>query len=194
MVAGGATALVNNNVNAATKIDDTHVQVVSGDTLSEIANEYGVDVDTLASNNHIANKNLIHVGDKLVVTPQAKNNQAQSTNTQVQTSVITQPQSTSQAPVQQTSAPATSNVSGGSVHDQFIAAGGTESMWNTIVIPESGGNPNATNGQYSGLGQTNQSWGTGSVAEQTQGMINYANSRYGSISNAIAFRASNGWW
>ena len=47
-------------------------------------------------------------------------------------------------------------------------------------MPESSGNPNASNGQYHGLGQTNQSWGTGSVASQTQGMANYAKSRYGS--------------
>jgi hypothetical protein len=32
-------------------------------------------------------------------------------------------------------------------------------MWEKIVLPESGGNPNASNGQYHGLGQTNQSWG-----------------------------------
>ena len=38
-----------------------------------------------------------------------------------------------------------------------------------------------------------ESWGTGSVASQTKGMINYANSRYGSLSNAIDFRASHGW-
>ena len=41
-------------------------------------------------------------------------------------------------------------------------------------MPESSGNPNASNGQYHGLGQTNQSWGTGSVASQTQGtMLNH---------------------
>lgn len=95
------------------------------------------------------------------------------------------------------SAPSTSSSSastGGSVKAQFLANGGTEAAWEAIVMPESGGNPNATNGQYSGLGQTNQSWGTGSVASQTQGMISYANTRYGSLSNAIAFRKNHGWW
>ena len=54
--------------------------------------------------------------------------------------------------------------------------------WNAIVMPESGGNPNAVNpAGYRGLGQTMESWGTGSVASQTKGMINYANSRYGSL-------------
>lgn len=94
------------------------------------------------------------------------------------------------APVVQTPAPAAS----GSTYDQFIAAGGTDAMWTAIVMPESGGNVNATNGQYHGLGQTNQSWGYGSVAQQTAGMLNYAVERYGSIDNAIAFRAANNWW
>ncbi|MDR2834147.1 MAG: LysM peptidoglycan-binding domain-containing protein [Streptococcaceae bacterium] len=83
----------------------------------------------------------------------------------------------------------------GSVYDQFIASGGTAAMWASIVMPESSGNPNAVspNG-YQGLGQTKEGWGTGSVATQTQGMINYAISRYGSIDAAIAFRQANGWW
>lgn len=84
---------------------------------------------------------------------------------------------------------------GGSVKAQFLANGGTESAWNTIVMPESGGNPNAVSPTgYRGLGQTMESWGTGSVAQQTKGMINYANNRYGSLENAIAFRQANNWW
>ena len=85
-------------------------------------------------------------------------------------------------------------VTNSSVYEQFIAAGGTDDLWNSVVMPESSGNPQAINGQYSGLGQTNQSWGKGSVAEQTQGMINYANSRYGSVSNSISFRNTHNFW
>lgn len=81
-----------------------------------------------------------------------------------------------------------------SVYQRFLAAGGIEEMWEKIVLPESGGNPNASNGQYHGLGQTNQSWGYGSVETQTKGMIQYAKERYGSIGAAIRFRESNGWW
>lgn len=94
--------------------------------------------------------------------------------------------------VAQTSAPAST---GGSVKSQFLAAGGNEAMWNAIVLPESGGNPNAVNpAGYRGLGQTMESWGTGSVANQTKGMLNYAQQRYGSVDAAIAFRANHGWW
>ena len=88
----------------------------------------------------------------------------------------------------------TTAAASGSTYDQFIAAGGTDAMWTAIVMPESGGNVDASNGQYHGLGQTNQSWGYGSVAQQTAGMLNYAVERYGSIDNAIAFRAANNWW
>ncbi|HAL09900.1 MAG TPA: hypothetical protein DCO67_08035 [Staphylococcus sp.] len=108
-----------------------------------------------------------------------------------------------QAPAQQSYQPAqkvrttqTSTAStGGSTKAQFLAAGGTEAMWNTIVLPESSGNPNAVspNG-YRGLGQTKEGWGTGSVEQQTKGMLNYAKDRYGSVDAALAFRSQNNWW
>lgn len=83
----------------------------------------------------------------------------------------------------------------GSTKEQFLQAGGTEAMWQNIVMPESSGNPNAVNELgYRGLGQTKESWGTGSVAEQTAGMINYAEERYGSVEAAMEFRNANNWW
>ena len=93
------------------------------------------------------------------------------------------------------STPSSSNEAGGSVKAQFLANGGTEALWSSVVMPESGGNPNAVspNG-YHGLGQTKEGWGSGSVASQTSGMVNYATSRYGSVENATAFRQANGWW
>lgn len=103
--------------------------------------------------------------------------------------------STKQATASSPAAVATAATGSGSVYDQFIAAGGTAALWQSVVMPESGGNPNAVspNG-YHGLGQTMNSWGYGSVANQTAGMISYAVSRYGSIDGAIAFRSSHGWW
>ncbi|MEB6612979.1 aggregation-promoting factor C-terminal-like domain-containing protein [Staphylococcus pasteuri] len=87
-----------------------------------------------------------------------------------------------------------SSESSSDVYKEFIEAGGTKELWDNVVMPESGGDPDASNGQYHGLGQTNQSWGYGSVATQTKGMINYAKERYGSIDAAISFRESNGYW
>ncbi|WP_239705890.1 MULTISPECIES: LysM peptidoglycan-binding domain-containing protein [unclassified Mammaliicoccus] len=101
-----------------------------------------------------------------------------------------------QAPAQKVRTTQTSTAStGGSTKAQFLAAGGSEAMWNAIVLPESSGNPNAVNpAGYRGLGQTKEAWGQGSVATQTKGMLNYAKNRYGSESAAIAFRQAKGWW
>lgn len=81
------------------------------------------------------------------------------------------------------------------VYNQFIKAGGTKAMWDNIVMPESGGNPKAVNpAGYRGLGQTKEAWGTGTVEEQTKGMIQYAKKRYGSVEKAVQFHIANGWW
>ncbi|GGI03722.1 hypothetical protein [Mammaliicoccus vitulinus] len=96
-------------------------------------------------------------------------------------------------PTQTAESTDTSNTS--EVYKEFIAAGGTKALWDNIVMPESSGNPNAVNELgYRGLGQTKEAWGTGSVAEQTKGMINYAKERYGSVEAAIEFRQANNWW
>ena len=123
--------------------------------------------------------------------------EVQTEQTSASTSVQTE-SAPAQTTTKATSSASTSSSSastGGSTKAQFLAAGGTEAMWNTIVMPESSGNPNAVNELgYRGLGQTKESWGTGSVAEQTKGMINYANERYGSVEAALDFRSSNNWW
>ena len=81
------------------------------------------------------------------------------------------------------------------VYSEFIEAGGTKALWDNIVMPESSGDPEAVNELgYKGLGHTKEAWGTGTVEEQTKGMINYAEERYGSIEAAIDFRLANGWW
>lgn len=208
----GAMVIGTQAANADTQVDSSHVRVEQGDTISEIAHKHNVSVDSLVQANHLSNPDMIFVGDTLVLTPNAYNNEvATKTPSDGVSQHMNQPvhmiensennaNNNQPAPVQDNVQPASqtpvanSTTDGSSVHNQFINAGGTEAMWNDIVMPESGGNPNATNGQYSGLGQTNQSWGTGSVAQQTQGMINYANSRYGSISNAINFRMNHNFW
>ncbi|WP_407124543.1 LysM peptidoglycan-binding domain-containing protein [Weissella paramesenteroides] len=202
-VAGIATAAMATDVSA-----DTYT-VKSGDTLSSIAANHNTTVDRILNVNKIADANLIFVGEQFelddqvaastpAVTPASS---AVATQQSATTSVASVAPAASQATSQ--AAPASSaattqttstSSASGSTYDQFIAAGGTSALWTSVVMPESGGNVNASNGQYHGLGQTNQSWGYGSVASQTQGMLNYATSRYGSVENAISFRAANGWW
>lgn len=177
------------------------VTVQSGDTVSELADKYGVSIDSIEKANDIdATTHLIFAGQNYEIpdgtdttTAQAAQAQQQASAAQAQqaASTVQQAAQTQQA----TTAAATTTAASGSTYDQFIAAGGTAELWNTIVMPESGGNANAVspNG-YHGLGQTKESWGYGSVASQTAGMLNYATSRYGSVSSAVAFRQSNGWW
>lgn len=198
-VALGVTGLAQINASA------DEVTVKAGDTVSGLADANDTTVESIETLNPEINKetHLIYVGDVLKVND---NDQAQKDEVQAgvgyyyydepQAPVVQAPTPVSQPePVVQevkaTTAPAAND---GSVKEQFLAAGGTEAMWSAIVMPESGGNVNATNGQYHGLGQTNQSWGYGSVADQTKGMIEYANSRYGSVSNAISTRSAQGWW
>ena len=177
------------------------VKVSSGDTISQIAQEHNDTVAHIEKVNHLKDVSLIFPGDKIVTgdtKPAKRDIKAQNT-----------PQEATQAPVQQskpaqvqtpTPAPkeapqANNEVSQGSTKEQFLQAGGTEAMWNNIVIPESNGEANVTSSNgYHGLGQTKESWGTGSVSQQTQGMIRYANERYGSVSNAIAYHQNNNAW
>src|SRR5699024_5570965 len=200
-VAGVATAVMATDVSA-----DTYT-VKSGDTLSSIAADHNTTVDRILNVNKISDSNMIFVGEQFELDDQAANAQTQAVAPASSAATTQQSVATSVAPA---AAPASSaatttktstasnsastSLASGSTYDQFIAAGGTSELWESVVMPESGGNVNASNGQYHGLGQTNQSWGTGSVENQTKGMLDYANSRYGSIDSAISFRAANGWW
>ena len=208
-VAGVATAAMATDVSA-----DTYT-VKSGDTLSSIAADHNTTVDRILNVNKIADSNMIFVGEQFELDDQAANAQTQAVAPASSAATTQQSVATSVAPAasqapSQAAAPASSaatttktstasnsastSSASGSTYDQFIAAGGTSELWESVVMPESGGNVNASNGQYHGLGQTNQSWGTGSVENQTKCMLDYANSRYGSIDSAISFRAANGWW
>ena len=183
------------------KADAATITVKYGDTVSGYAQEFGVSIiSIIKSNSNVKNNgNLIIVGDRIYIptaTTQSRKAPVARTQVPVRTpkrtySAPVYHRATVQKPVKHT--PSVSN--SGSTYSQFIANGGTPAMWNTIVMPESGGIPNivSPNG-YHGLGQTKQSWGYGSVANQTKGMINYAVSRYGSVNNAISFRQSHGWW
>ncbi|MBM7617960.1 LysM repeat protein [Weissella uvarum] len=191
------------------------VTIKSGDTLASIAQNYNTTTDKLAEINNIENPDMIYAGETIetegsaqattaVAAPAATQQVASTQTAQVAAPKQQAAQTTTTAPVQQQAAPAqqatTTNTAqatnaGGSTYAQFIANGGSAALWQAVVMPESGGNANAVSANgYRGLGQTKESWGTGSVAQQTQGMVNYANSRYGSVSNAVAFRQANGWW
>ena len=193
----GAVAL--GTVATATSASaDSIYTVQAGDTLSGISYKLGHDltfVDTLASNNQIADKNVIYVGQKLVVKDDSE--VAPATAHQVATlpaatsQNTTSQAATSQAPAQQqTSAPAASASYNSGVSGNDAAA----KAW--IAGRESGGNYGARNGQYVGKYQLSASYLNGdySAANQERVADQYVASRYGSWSAAQSFWQSHGWY
>ncbi|WHO86084.1 LysM peptidoglycan-binding domain-containing protein [Limosilactobacillus oris] len=206
----GAVAL-GTIATATTANADSIYTVQSGDTLSGISYKFGHDltfVDTLASSNNIANKNLIYVGQKLVIKDDGEvapatqeeiatlpssngTNQTQATTQQQSAASQTQAagqQQSSAATTQSANAAATSYTSGVSGSDAAAKA------W--IAARESGGSYTATNGQYIGKYQLSASYLNGdySAANQERVADQYVASRYGSWTAAQAFWQSHGWY
>lgn len=189
------------NANADVKINDHQIQIEQGDTLYKIAQDNGTDVNTLAQVNHLENPNLIITGSILNLTDDSTSQQAAPVqNTSVAQSQATQNVPTqntpAQAPVQQT-APAvaqTNQPQSNSYTSQVSGSEAAAKAW--IAARESGGNYNATNGQYIGKYQLSSSYLNGdySPANQEQAADNYVHQRYGSWSAAQQFWQANGWY
>lgn len=185
-----------NSANASTKIDDSHVQVVSGDTLSKIAEENNTTVDQLVKDNHIANKDLIHVGDKLVIVPGATDQKVQENYTVVNASnkQANSNQYQTVQPLQQSNnAVATTNTASATSGNSMAA------LRRSI---ESGGNYNTNTGNgYIGAYQfapqtiagiesaTGMKWSMDPAIQDAFANY-YANSRYGGWQNV----PTNGGW
>lgn len=196
LILSSVVTLATMGMTAGVASADTY-SVKSGDTLSEIAETNNTTIEKLAALNGITNVNFLSIGQEIEVSADASTAEsaAVTTTATFEATTTTSEATTTVATATTTSTTSSATTTSGSVYDQFIAAGGTDAMWTAIVMPESGGNPDAVSASgYRGLGQTKEAWGTGSVATQTAGMINYAVSRYGSIENAISFRQANGWW
>ncbi len=186
---------------------DSIYTVQSGDTLSGISYKLGHDltfVDTLASNNNIANKNLIYVGQKLVIKDDGE--VAPATQQQVETlpsaNTTTQNNQTSSAATTNNSAAqtatATTSASNAASYSNYTSsvAGNDAAAKAWIAARESGANYGAQNGQYIGKYQLSASYLNGdySAANQERVADQYVASRYGSWSAAQSFWQSHGWY
>ncbi|EEU31195.1 LysM domain protein [Limosilactobacillus coleohominis 101-4-CHN] len=194
----GALAL-GTVATATTANADSVYTVQAGDTLSGISYKLGHDltfVDTLASNNNIANKNLIYVGQKLLIKDDGEvttataqqaaslpsaNNSANTNNTTTQSS-------------QSTNTAATANTGASNYTSSVAGNDAAAKAW--IAARESGGNYGARNGQYIGKYQLSASYLNGdySAANQERVADQYVSSRYGSWSAAQSFWQSHGWY
>ena len=202
----GAVAL-GTVATATTASADSIYTVQSGDTFSGISYKLGHDltfVDTLASNNNIANKNLIYVGQKLVIKDDGE--VAPATQQQVETlpsaNTTTQNNQTSSAATTNNSvaqtATATTSASNVASYSNYTSsvAGNDAAAKAWIAARESGGNYGAQNGQYIGKYQLSASYLNGdySAANQERVADQYVASRYGSWSAAQSFWQSHGWY
>ena len=207
----GTTLVGTTQAHADTLIDSNTVEVTAGDTLSGVAAKYGVDMNQLAQTNQIQNPNLIVVGQRLHLNgSQAAAAQPQATQQPVQQqtqAVQSAPAATAsyQAPaaqpqVQAPQAPAQAvqqQAPAATASYQVQSLGGNEQAakdW--IASRESGGNYNATNGQYIGKYQLSASYLNGdySPANQERVANNYVQSRYGSWTAAQSFWQAHGWY
>ncbi|PWT34251.1 LysM domain-containing protein [Limosilactobacillus reuteri] len=183
----GAAALgfigVEQTANASTQIDSNHVQIEEGDTLGKIANDYGTSVEALVQTNNIPNKNLIHIGDKLVINIPEKEQDVQTNKT------VTNQQA---QPTQQTQKNVTTNYQ--PTQTQNYTTGNSAKDW--IAARESGNDYNAVNGRYIGKYQLDASYLNGdySIANQEKVADQYVAQRYGSWEAALAFHNSHGWY
>lgn len=214
----GAVAL-GTVATATTANADSIYTVQAGDTLSGISYKLGHDltfVDTLASNNNIADKNLIYVGQQLVikddgeVAPATQEEvatlPAANVAPQADTQAIpaeNQAQRNQQVPVaqQQVQTPQTQNVqqqssAQASTSYNSNVAGNDAAAKAWIAARESGGSYSARNGQYIGKYQLSASYLNGDYSEANQERVadQYVASRYGSWSAAQSFWQSHGWY
>jgi LysM repeat protein len=173
---------------------DEEYTVQSGDTLSTIAyNYFGTSdaMDKIVEANDITNKNLIYVGDTLIIPTD------DTSYTNESSSAVTEyaPQASYQEPAAQQSSQQTSNTSS-AASSSSTATGSEASAKEWIANKESGGSYTATNGQYYGRYQLTNSYLNGdySAANQEKVADNYVASRYGSWTAAKAFWEANGWY
>ncbi|WP_312978866.1 LysM peptidoglycan-binding domain-containing protein [Leuconostoc falkenbergense] len=182
----GAFAFGGAHASADTTTAPSDYVVQSGDTLNKLSAKYGVSVDTIATNNNISNVNLIVVGQHLsfATATKAAATTAQSTTTAATTSTTTTTTTT-------TSSSATTSTSSASSNSAAL---------NALIARESGGNVNATNGQYYGIGQLSAQaraiygGNTADYNDQLNAMKAYIAARYGTAENAWAHSQATGWY
>ena len=191
----GATVVGTTQANADTRIDNNTIEVTAGDTMSGISSKYGVDMNQLAQSNGIQNPNLIVVGQRLHLNATNSNQQSAQT-VQQPAQQQTQAVQSAPAPAAQASASTQTTNTSASSYQAPSLGGSEQAAKDWIASRESGGNYNATNGQYIGKYQLSASYLNGdySPANQERVANQYVQGRYGSWTAAQSFWQSHGWY
>lgn len=154
------------------------IQVKYGDTVSELAEQYGTTTDAIVQANNLRDPNFILAGQNLVIPAQGQSVQAVS---QAQTVESTGSSSSSESKVS-------------AVGTNESSAEASARSW--IVQRESGGDYNARNGKYIGKYQLDRSYLNGdySPANQEKTAERYVKQRYGSWVNAQKHWQTHNWY
>lgn len=155
-----------------------NIQVKYGDTVSELAEQYGTTTDAIVQANNLRDPNFILAGQNLVIPAQGQSVQAVS---QAQTVESTGSSSSSESKVS-------------AVGTNESSAEASARAW--IVQRESGGDYNARNGKYIGKYQLDRSYLNGdySPANQEKTAERYVKQRYGSWVNAQKHWQTHNWY
>lgn len=155
-----------------------NIQVKYGDTVSELAEQYGTTTDAIVQANNLRDPNFILAGQNLVIPAQGQSVQAVS---RAQT-------------VESTGSPSTSESEVSAVGTGESSAEASARAW--IVQRESGGDYNARNGKYIGKYQLDKSYLNGdySPANQEKTAERYVKQRYGSWVNAQKHWQTHNWY
>ena len=181
----GAVAL-GTIATATTANADSIYTVQSGDTLSGISYKFGHDlsfVDTLASTNHIANKNLIYVGQKLVIKDNGE--VAPATQQEIATLPSATPENQSQAATSQaqqstaaSQAQATTTTSQPAAASQQQASGYTQAANAAATAYTGATNTGATTSYTSGVTGDEASAKAWIAARESGGSYTATNGQY----------------
>ncbi|WP_270754279.1 LysM peptidoglycan-binding domain-containing protein [Ligilactobacillus ruminis] len=154
------------------------IQVKYGDTVSELAEQYGTTTDAIVQANNLRDPNFILVGQNLVIPAKGQSVQAVS---QAQAIESTGSSSSSESEVS-------------AVGTGESSAEASARAW--IVQRESGGDYNARNGKYIGKYQLDKSYLNGdySPANQEKTAERYVKQRYGSWVNAQKHWQTHNWY
>lgn len=155
-----------------------NIQVKYGDTVSELAEQYGTTTDAIVQASNLRDPNFILAGQNLVIPAQGQSVQAVS---RAQT-------------VESTGSPSTSESEVSAVGTGESSAEASARAW--IVQRESGGDYNARNGKYIGKYQLDKSYLNGdySPANQEKTAERYVKQRYGSWVNAQKHWQTHNWY
>ncbi len=176
-----AGQLANVTSSQAQKFSDTmqKIQVKAGDTVSQLASEYGTTTARIVQANNLADPNFIMTGQSLLIPGKDTVLKTANTATKATQTIASSAASTSSAT---------------SINNNESQVEAEARAW--IVQRESGGSYTARNGKYIGKYQLDQSYLNGdySAANQEKVANNYVKQRYGSWVNAKKHWEAFNWY